>query len=264
MIPELYRKGGQLTAFFNALFPVFFITLALTPIVAIGQPKNLDIVFYNVENPFDTIDNPETYDEDFTPYGKLSYDTERYQTKLNHISKVVSSVIPNRHPDIIGLSEVENKRVLEDLIQILPKANWKIVHLDSSDGRGIDNAVIYDLDRVEVLESLAIRIDLGANERPTRDILQVTFADKYAKEELVIFVNHWPSRYGGEIESNWKRVRASQTLQATIIRIDEPSENNFVVLGDFNDNPDNESVMGLTNCDTGFVRKTFMNSLMAL
>jgi len=59
-------------------------------------------------------------------------------------------------------------------------------------------------------------------------------------------------------------VRASQTLQATIIRIDEPSENNFVVLGDFNDNPDNESVMGLTNCDTGFVRKTFMNSLMAL
>ncbi len=140
---------------------------------------------------------------------------------------------------------------LDDLIQILPKSNWKIVHIDSTDGRGIDNAVIYDLDMVEVLESLAIQIDLGAKEQSIKDIRQVKFVDKYAKEELVIFVNHWPSRYGGELESNWKRVSASQTLQTTINRVDEPSEIKFIVMDDFNDHLDNQSVMGLTNCDKG-------------
>ncbi len=79
-------KGGQLTAFFNAFSPVFLIPFALTSIDAIGQSKGSGIVFYNVENLFDTIDNPDTYDEDFTPSSKLSYNTERYRTKLNHIS----------------------------------------------------------------------------------------------------------------------------------------------------------------------------------
>ena len=245
------RKGGQLIAFFHAFLFVFFSIVALTSNLATAQSTDINVVFYNVENLFDTINNEGVYDEDFTPEGKLAYNTERYWTKLNHISIVLDSSFSNQLPDIIGLSEVENRLVLEHLITQLPNSEWKIIHFDSPDGRGIDNAIVFNGDRFELIRSEPIKVDLGKEGRATRDILLASFIDRITHEEIVVFVNHWPSRYGGELESNWKRVMASQTLQTAINSLGDYSEQNIIVMGDFNDQPSNESVLGLTNCNIG-------------
>lgn len=209
-----------------------------------SSKKEYIIGFYNVENLFDTINDPETRDGDFTPKGKVPWNTERYQRKLDHISKVIASLDSRHLPDIMGLCEVENRLVLEDLIEVphLKKGNYRIIHTNSPDERGIDNALIYRKDRFTPLFDTAFPVifPYDTSDR-TRDILFVK--GLINKDTLNIFVNHWPSRYGGQKKSEPDRNHTAFVLRTIIDSLFAVNpHSNLLIMGDFNDNPDNASL----------------------
>ena len=204
------------------------------------------VIFYNTENLFDTIDDPETLDEEFLPTAKNEWNTEKYQLKLKHISKVLSAMLDTVQPLVIGLSEVENKEVLEDLVAqpALKKFDLGIVHHDSPDERGIDVAFLYNKELVEADFDATLKVELDSNDR-TRDIL---YFKVFLTEEFPVwfFVNHWPSRRTGMDESTKKRLIASEVLKKKIdnIYMGEPYAR-VIVMGDFNDNPSDTAVKNL-------------------
>lgn len=207
--------------------------------------KKRAIVSYNVENLFDTINDPASIDEDFLPQGKLKWNSLRYQAKLN---KLVEAITLNlkENPVIIGLVEVENSAVIADLKNTgrLAQTRYEIAHKESPDARGIDCGLLIDSDRFKVLDvsALSVKID-SIPDFKTRDILYVKGELKDGKV-LHIFVNHWPSRRGGEEESAVKRLQAASIARAQIEAIlKEDSKANILLMGDFNDYPTNESIM---------------------
>ncbi len=218
----------------------------LLPFFVLSQSddKELFSVFYNVENLFDTIDNPNTRDNEFLPKSEKKWDTYRYNYKLNQLDKVFSEIIKkeneNRLPDIIGLCEVENKLVIDDLLKTETFKNhtYKIIHKQSPDGRGIDCALLVD-EKFEVLNSDFIKINNPIESRATRDIV---FGKLKFKNQIInVFVNHWPSRWGGQEASNHKRVFVAEVLRKYIDN--NTSESDFnLIMGDFNDYPTNESL----------------------
>lgn len=231
---------------------ISFITLfvAANLFVACGQTaklksaKNSTIVFYNVENLFDTINDPNINDEDFLPNGKLKWNSERYHTKLEHTAEAITLNLA-KNPVLVGLVEIENEGVLKDLIHTgkLSQTNYGIAHVDSPDGRGIDCALLYDKNYFQVLETKALTVAIDSiPDFKTRDILYVKGQFKGGKT-LHIFVNHWPSRRGGEQESEFKRVYAATVARHAVDAIlKQDPKANIVLMGDFNDHPDNVSV----------------------
>jgi len=205
---------------------------------------NYRMAFYNVENLFDLVNAPDKADDEFTPEGKKEWTAERYQKKLNDLAKVIETM---GYPAIIGLCEVENELVLKDLTQrtSLKNYGYKIVHYESPDFRGIDVALIYMESLFEVQKSKVISINFPkeiVEDYTTRDILQVSGTFR-GKETLHIFVNHWPSRRGGLTESEPKRVYVSTQLRKATNQIFENDPKaNIIITGDFNDEPDNNSV----------------------
>jgi len=204
---------------------------------------NYRLAFYNVENLFDTEDDPKTNDKDFLPEGRMNWTTERYNQKLQNLAKVIKELgsTETTLPAIIGLCEIENEKVLKDLATQLPSAkNIGIVHRDSPDERGIDVALLYDKSVVKILESDFFTVKLKDDN--TRDVLYVK--TKIDKDEIHVFVNHWSSRWGGQEVSEPKRIAS-----ATIVRnkIDELFKENpeakIVIMGDFNDSPINKSIV---------------------
>lgn len=205
--------------------------------------KKFSVAFYNVENLFDTEDDPLTSDDEFTPDGAKEWDEKRYQKKITNISKVLKG-IDNDLPLFIGLCEVENEKVLHDLTHSndLKNAEYKIVHYDSPDTRGIDVGFIYKSRFFEVLdhESLEVYFEETPNVL-TRDILYVK--GKVNNEVLHVFVNHWSSRRKGEKETEYKRITAAKVLKSKIEDIQEEDEKaKILVMGDFNDYPNNKSI----------------------
>ncbi|MRT93272.1 hypothetical protein [Ancylomarina sp. 16SWW S1-10-2] len=214
--------------------------------------KELTVVFYNVENLFDTINQPDKRDGDFTPLGKLNWDTKRYNDKVSKLSYVLSSINKEALPAIIGLCEVENRDVIEDLIDHdrLKKGKYKIVHSESPDKRGIDCALIYRKDDFKYLKHEAINIEFPWDkEYKTRDILYVQgLVGK--KDTLNIFVNHWPSRLGGQEKSEPNRIYVAMQLRKAIDKIQ--AKNPFakiIIMGDFNDEPTDNAVVETLNAD---------------
>lgn len=203
------------------------------------------IVFYNVENLFDTIDQSDVIDEDFLPSGKLKWNSERYKTKLQHLEQVITYNLQN-NPVLIGLVEVENGNVVMDLAKTgkLANTSYRLAHKDSPDARGIDCALLYDGDRFKplVISNLAVTID-SIPDFKTRDVLYVK-GELKGRKVLHVFVNHWPSRRGGELESEIKRIQAAKVARAKIDEIlkDDPKAN-IVLMGDFNDHPNNVSLL---------------------
>lgn len=201
------------------------------------------IAFYNVENLFDTEDDPKTSDDEFTPNGEKKWTEKRYQKKLKNIAKVASALDVNL-PMLFGVCEVENLKVLEDLIQEpkLQKANYGIVHFDSPDTRGIDVALMYKKDYFEVLETESLEVNFRFNPNVlTRDILYVR--GLLNGEEVNVFVNHWSSRRKGEKATEYKRLEAAEVLKEKIEEIQEfNAKAKIIVMGDFNDYPNNSSI----------------------
>jgi len=228
------------------------------------KPKHTAIIgFYNVENLFDTIDDPEKQDEEFTPDSEKNWNQERYLAKLNRISEVISALGGDEFPAIMGLSEVENLSVLQDLCELesLKKAKYEPILIEGPDQRGIDVAMIYSKAKFKPVEVGRRTIDMGADERPTRDILYVK--GKLKKGPTVhILVNHWPSRYGGAEKSEPKRIAAAKVLAAIVDSIGNaaPSEG-IICMGDFNDYPNNRSLSEILPTGEGEILVNLMSGL---
>ncbi len=228
--------------------PLLFALLVLSlGLFASGPEKNFTIMFYNVENLFDTIDQADVDDQEFLPMSEKHWDSDRYYKKIEDIARVISSV-GDTYPEIIGLSEIENRGVLVDLINspALLAANYGIVHQDSPDERGIDVALLYRKDRFRFIDHEMVHIVLPFDSLDkTRDILWVVGEAPDGKE-LNIFVNHWSSRYGGMKESEPKRLMAAVTLRRKIdLILARKSDPRFIIMGDFNDEPTNRSISGI-------------------
>ncbi|MEA3450869.1 MAG: hypothetical protein U9Q83_03090 [Bacteroidota bacterium] len=206
--------------------------------------KIILIVSYNVENLFDTIDTPNKYDNEFTPQSEKKWNTKRYFKKINDISKVLSLISKKHLPDLIGIVEIENRAVLEDLIstKYLKKEKYKIVHEESSDPRGIDVALLYNPKIFKYYSHKLIPIINNDGERyNTREIMMVK--GLIAKDTVCVFINHWKSRSGGRNETEYKRILAAKILRKNV---DEQINNNsnvhIICIGDFNDTPFDKSM----------------------
>ena len=230
--------------------------ILIIAIQAVSQNKhykkgnNFTIVFYNVENLFDTINNQDKIDEQFLPDGIKKWNTGRYNKKINDLGKVISSININELPELIGLCEVENKAVLKDLIngRFLSKEKYAVVHEESPDARGIDVALLYRVNEFKYLNHKIYRIFYDFEpETTTRDILYVKGELKNG-EVLHVFVNHWSSRRDGQEVSEPKRLQSAKILRS---KLDSVLKGNrkakIVILGDFNDEPINKSLYEVLN-----------------
>ncbi len=213
--------------------------------------KAYSIGFYNVENLFDIYDSPDTFDEDFTPTGKYRWTAGLYQKKLENLARVISSLGREElssPPAIVGLCEIENLQVLEDLVKmpLLAPYDYQIVHSESPDERGIDVALIFRANAFKLKDwnkhALLIYEAKNTSKRDfTRD--QLVVSGSIDGEDLHLIVNHWPSRSGGEKLSSYKRAQAAR-LNKTIIdslQRQEPYAR-IITMGDFNDDPGNASL----------------------
>ncbi len=207
--------------------------------------------FYNVENFFDTLDNPQKLDEEFTPLSEKGWNTQRYQKKMANISSVLKGL---EYPEVIGLCEVENESVLKDFINLpeIKKHGYQFVHYESPDMRGIDVAFLYKKGSFKLDKSDYIRIpfpDHIEKDYTSRDILCIE--GKFKKEPCYFFINHWPSRYGGAKESEPKRMHVAQYLRD---RVDKIQTNNpkasIFIMGDFNDETNDKSLTEVLKADT--------------
>lgn len=208
-------------------------------------PDSIILAFYNVENLFDTINDPKINDEEFLPDGRQKWNTEKYIHKIENLSAVLLSIDTINPPAFIGLAEVENKRVLEELISFsgLKKYNYKIIHQDSPDFRGIDVAFIYrpELYRPEYNEWINITFPFDSS-YTTRDILY-SKGIVLGNETVHLFVNHWTSRYGGQEATKAKRKYLAELIKSKSDAILKNDPNaNIIIMGDLNDNPTDVSL----------------------
>lgn len=205
------------------------------------------VAFYNLENLFDTENDTEKNDE-ASPIMEMGGDREKvYQDKLKKLASVISQLGKEKaktSPTLLGVAEIENKKVLTDLINTdaLKKKHYGIVHFDSPDKRGIDVALLYQKRYFKPVHFEAIDPKIYSNGRKvyTRDILLVS---GYLDDELVhVIVNHWPSRRGGEAKSRPLREKAAAQVAKIITKIKETDPNpKVLIMGDFNDDPINSS-----------------------
>ena len=211
------------------------------------------VAFYNLENLFDTHNDNYTLDEDFTPQGAKRWTPKRYKSKLKKIAKTVARLgegETSSPPVIVGVAEVENKKVVQDLIAIDPlhKIDYGCVHYDSPDERGIDCALIYHRKHFIVEYSEPINLLVYQEDGTldaTRDILYVK--GLLNNEPVHIFINHWPSRRDGDVQTEYKRIKAAETLLTFMSKIEETDPDpNYIVMGDFNDDPKSKSIKTLT------------------
>lgn len=212
-----------------------------------GKPESTKIAFYNVENLFDTIDDPNVNDEEFTPEGRQNWNSEKFATKLDHISQVFLSMDSAQTPALIGMAEIENRQVLDDLIQKshLKDFNYEIIHQESPDFRGIDVALIYRPDIYTPIVNRWFAINFPFDSAyTTRDILY-SKGNIFKDKVLHIFVNHWTSRFGGQEVTTAKRIFIASFLKTktdSILNV-EPDAN-IIIMGDLNDNPTDISITG--------------------
>ncbi|VAW18119.1 hypothetical protein MNBD_BACTEROID01-1381 [hydrothermal vent metagenome] len=229
--------------------------------------RNLTVVFYNVENLFDIFNEPGKHDGEFTPEGVKKWTEERYNKKLADLSKVLSSINHEELPELIGLCEVENREVVEELLHTggLQNAEYRVVHFESPDFRGIDVALAYRAGEFSVIAQEPIHISFENNPGyHTRDILYVKGRTNN-REVFHIFVNHWPSRIGGAAKTEPKRIFVAAILRSRVDSILSVEPNaNIIIMGDMNDEPANKSLesvlkasYSLSSKDNGLVNLMF-------
>lgn len=207
--------------------------------------QGIRIMFYNLENLFHPSDDSLKNDDEFTKDGTRYWSFNRYKTKLANSAKTMIAVGGWEPPAIIGVCEVENLQCLKDLVYESPlqKFGYKIVHEESPDNRGIDVALLYREEFFSYISHEAMPLQFPEEgSRPSRDILYVKGTS--GKDTLHLFVNHWPSRYGGQMATLPKRNYAATVLRAKIDSITTSNANaHCIAMGDFNDHPEDESML---------------------
>jgi predicted extracellular nuclease len=217
----------------------------------------LRIMFYNVENLFDVFDDTLKNDNDFLPSGVLRWNHSRYNSKINSLYKTIVSAGEWSPPEIVAMCEVENRRVLEDLIYgtYLSKYKYRIIHEDSPDQRGIDVCLVYRRDVLRLISSDYWMPDgIKQESFMTRKVLYSRF--KFKSDTIHIIVNHWPSRRGGVLAGESMRIKIAKMVRekADSISISSHSGSKIVILGDFNSTPDDQEIKILTS-DIPFGRR---------
>ncbi len=212
------------------------------------KSQNVRIVFYNVENLYDPYDDTTTMDDEFTSTGARRWSYSKFQTKLNHLSKTLFAIGEWEPPAIVGFCEVENKYVLNKLIYQTPlkKFKYRIIHHDSPDSRGIDVTLLYRPEKFTVLTWKYIQVHFPFDTTAqTREILMVK-GKVFLNDTIILFVNHWPSRRGGYLESQPRRNFVAGLLRSKIDSIFRMDHNPYIIImGDFNDEPDKESISSI-------------------
>jgi len=215
----------------------------------------ITVASWNLENLFDVIDDPQKEDEEFLPSGEKEWTAERLDKKMYNLSRVIRSMNNDKGPDILGVVEVEHQHLLDTLVsKFLPDKKYKTAYIESPDGRGIDNGLIYNSELFSLLsvKGDTIKLDDGY---PTRLVLNVNLLTK-EKDTLHIYVNHWPSRRGGEIKSEPNRISAAETLRNSVDKNFSVNPwSKIIIMGDFNDEPGNISLINhlratLFKCDS--------------
>lgn len=205
------------------------------------------MVFYNLENLFDIYNDPETHDDEFTPEGVKQWNQLRYEKKLWNMERVLFDIAAQKkdYPIVIGVSEIENRKVLEDLIAQpkLKGGNYRICHYDSPDARGVDVAFLYrsDVFKLEGSDNIKLNVEGLPNFR-TRDL--VVMWGTIEDEPFYFLVSHWPSRLGGKEASQFKRdACATQIREIKDSLIAQNPATKVVVMGDFNDDATDDSIV---------------------
>ncbi|WP_108867702.1 endonuclease [Aquimarina aquimarini] len=231
------------------LLPIFLFTTLLFSQKR-KEYKVHTIAFYNLENLFDPEDDPLTFDDDRTPKGKDRWTYDLYAHKIKNMARVIAKIgtdVSNNAPAIIGVAEIENRKVLENLTidSSLVSNRYDIVHFDSPDRRGIDVALLYQKAFFKVKKAQKYELiiyDKTTNKRLyTRDQLLVS---GYLDGDLIhVIVNHWPSRRGGETRSQYKREKAAALNKKIMDSLftDDPYAK-IITMGDLNDTPNSPSI----------------------
>ena len=236
--------------------------VALLPMLAVAQEQPQDeqeqlerrytmygVMFYNLENLFDTINNNGVYDKEFSPEGARQWNGTKYWQKQHNMAYAIAQMevkgSPAEGPVLIGVSEIENITVLQDLVRQpeIKERRYQIVHQDGPDRRGVDVGLLYNPRFFKVLNVTTQRVNKYLPDYPefrTRDQLCVT--GMLAGEKVSVIVNHWPSRLGGEEASSYLREATGRMARETMDSLlrDDPNQG-IIFMGDLNDDPQNKS-----------------------
>lgn len=231
--------------------PFIFLCVFSVALTSCAQNQR-SIAFYNVENLFDTHDDPNKDDQEFLPDAERGWNDDRYAEKLKHINQVFGLF---ENPMIIGVCEIENEQVVRDIVNFGSlKATYGVVHYESLDERGIDVALIYDSSSLKLAKSGFIRYEMPDGGRPSRDIVWAKLVQ--GKDTILAMVNHWPSRSGGEEISEPKRMIAANAARKFIDSIQVASPTTKIVfMGDLNDYPTNNSAKLIAEVLTPMITK---------
>lgn len=209
------------------------------------MPTPFSFMFYNTENFYDIVDDPLTLDDDFTPEGFREWTAERFNSKVMKLTKVIKDIVKPELPDVIGLAEIENKTVMMSILDNLSENGMKqysFIHYDSPDERGSDVALIYNTETFNIINSAPILVHLPGIEDRTRDILYVK-GETNNKEIIHLFITHFPSRVEGTERSERRRYFVASELRHEVYKIlSENPAQNILIMGDFNDTPDDNSI----------------------
>ena len=241
----LINKKNRMKKF--TLLLIFAIIVFSSLSCAQKSNDTLFVAFWNLQNLFDTIDDPDKRDEQFLPDGDYEWTDERLDIKLNHLARVIRSMNNEKGPDLLGVCEVEHQSMLDSMIiRYLSDKNYKVAYVESPDKRGIDNGLIYDAHKFEILAVSGDTVLLAGN-WPTRPIVNATLIYKNI-DTLSVYINHWPSRSRGRELSEPNRISAATTLRKSVDEefADNPNAK-IIIIGDFNDEPGNISILDSLN-----------------
>ena len=227
------------------------VVLLALPAAAQKKVATFGVAFYNLENLFDTINNNGKYDLEFSPAGSHKWDSKKYWSKIKNMSYAISQMVTKTTPQgpaVIGVSEIENITVLQDLVKADAIKDWnlQIVHHDSPDARGVDVGLLYNPNFFRVLKVENHRLYIPELPRfKTRDqmcVIGLMGTKQTGYSRIAVIVNHWPSRRGGEAESSWLREAAAKLnkqIADSLMKVDPNI--GIITMGDMNDDPFNKS-----------------------
>lgn len=238
--------------------PLFFCIVVVLQIVsssmARGQEgKDCRVAFWNFENFFDPfVDSTRVYNE-FTENGGQHWTTKRFYRKRNNLYKAILSLSENEPLAVLGIAEIENRYVLNMLFNQTPlkRHNYRVIHFEGDDKRGIDVALVYCIDKMQLVYTEPVKVRKPDDKKyRTRDILYVKLYDRRG-DTIHCFVNHWPSRYGGERETVRLRALAANTLRHKVDSLVDGRREmpKIIIMGDFNDTPDDPSIKDILCVD---------------
>ncbi len=230
---------------------------------AMGQERDgLRVAFWNFENFFDPfVDSTRVYNE-FTENGGQHWTKSRFYKKRNNMYKAILAISGNEPLAVLGIAEIENQYVLNSLFNQTPLKthNYRIIHYEGDDKRGIDVAMVYCIDKLQLIYTEPVKVKNPKNKNyKTRDILYAKFYDRRG-DTLHVFVNHWPSRYDGERETIKLRALAANTLKHKVDSLVFLHQTipKIIIMGDFNDTPEDSSIHDIL-CDGAVLVNLFTN-----